>query len=119
MEYKPYRIISPIVIAVNDSALARIMFPSAIIKTVKRTTIIKWKVGQVVNTPTDQEIALFNSNSFKFAQIIPQAEGGFDLRESGVARSIESSLNERQRLTGSHKVGRKEKNISPEDETNV
>ena len=89
LEYKPYRIIYPPIVAGDESELRR-DYPSATIHRSPRGSIsATWTYMQVVNIPTPAEIELFERTRNR---AIPQDERGFDVRDSGVARSVKTSM---------------------------
>ena len=94
-EYTPFRIMKSFVVPGPNQAYLRANFPSGSIKQVGKNrqwqSIYKFKA--VVNSPTPAEIRFFEASGF--ARLIPQDPGGFDVRDSGIARSIKSSVSAR------------------------
>ena len=99
-EYTPYRIMKSFVVPGPNEAYLMTHFPGGKIKRVGRKrgwqSIYEFKA--IVNSPTLAEIRLFEAS--KHARLIPQDPGGFDVRDSGIARSIKSSVEGRR----NHKV---------------
>lgn len=94
MTYKPYRILKPFVTIVEDVDDVRACYPHGkrgerMIET--GTVGIAFSEG-VIDAPTEEEIALFSLPALSGSvKPIPQDGRGFDLRLSGVARSVEGS----------------------------
>ena len=99
-EYTPYRIMKSFVVPGPNEKYLMTHFPGGKIKRVGRKrgwqSIYEFKA--IVNSPTLAEIRLFEAS--KHARLIPQDPGGFDVRDSGIARSIKSSVEGRR----NHKV---------------
>ena len=95
-EYTPFRIMKSFVVPGPNQAYLRANFPSGSINQVGKNrqwqSIYRFK--QVVNSPTPSESAFFLSSGY--GRLIPQDPGGFDRRDSGIARSIKSSVDARQ-----------------------
>ncbi len=98
-DYKPYRILQPFVTVVRDSDDILACYPHGKrgARMVATGTVgIVFSEG-VIDAPTEEEIALFSLPSLsKSVKPIPQDKRGFDLRSSGVARSIKGSQRGRE-----------------------
>lgn len=99
--YKPYRILQPIHVVIDDGDDMRECYPHGVFNRQRRITpgrvAVLYNPG-VIDAPTEEEMALFDLPMLAdFVKQIPQDPRGFDVRDSGLARSIETSLAGRER----------------------
>ncbi len=96
-EYTPYRIMKSFVVPGPNEKYLMTHFPGGKIKRVgkKRGWQSIYAFKSVVNSPTPAELGLFKAS--KHARLIPQDPGGFDVRDSNLARSIKSSVEGRRK----------------------
>lgn len=99
MTYTPYRIMGHIITVVTDSDDVTMCYPHGDIKDRNQATgqVAIAYHPKVIDAPTDEERELFDllKDTGKVAPI-PQDPRGFDVRDSGVARSIDSSKKGRE-----------------------
>ena len=97
--YKPYRILQKVIIVVDDSDDMRMCYPHGKVAGKTKSTrkvAIAYNPG-VINAPTEEEKKFFDlAHVAKSAKPIPQDSRGFDVRASGLARGIKSSIKGRE-----------------------
>ena len=98
LEYKPFRIMKPFAVTARSPQDMATRYPNAanVKKLGKYTYEAQYRLLAVVNIPSESELVLFSNKILKVAREIPQDPRGFDVRDSGIARSVKSSLEARK-----------------------
>lgn len=100
-EYRPVRILRRIVVAGTDPAGMKSRYPHGHpeIPPGGGTVCVAYEPGTVVDAPTDEERAIFDSQAGlrqPAARDIPQHADGYDIPTSGIARSRKGSVKGRE-----------------------
>lgn len=98
-DYRPYRIMQKFEV-VGEYTDLKSKYPHARTTKPARNNIgghaAVFEVG-IINNPTNEEVAIFDVMPKMVVRAIPQDNRGFDKRDSGVARSIRTSVQARER----------------------
>jgi hypothetical protein len=98
-EYKPFRVMHKFSVPSTDLKKIERDYPNGIISQNGKMYFANYKTHMIINRPSESEISLFaiKRDKIPFALEIPQDIRGFDLRTSGLARSVKSSKEAREK----------------------